>query len=79
MTKKKEKGPIFSILPDGTVTSNHWVLNVEEAATALGLKPNSLRQKILPSRKHPFEIQPVRIGKMVRFRLLDIVNCVKDK
>jgi hypothetical protein len=77
--KKKKSEPLFSIAPDGTITSDHWVLTVREAATALGMKPNYLRQKIIPSCKTPFEIKPVRMGKKVRFRLLDIINYLKEK
>lgn len=77
--KTKKTGPLFSIAPDGTITSDHWVLTVREAATALGMKPSYLWAKIIPSCKTPFEIKPVRIGKMVRFRLLDIINYLKER
>jgi len=78
MAKKKDT-PLFSILPDGTITSDHWVLTVREAATALGMKPESLRHRIMPSCKNQFEIKPVRIGRSVKFRLLDIINYLKEK
>lgn len=77
--KTKKREPLFSIAPDGTVSSDHWVLTVSEAATALGMKPASLRHRIIPSCKNPFEIKPVRIGRSVKFRLLDIINYLKEK
>lgn len=75
----RERGPLFEVHPDGRVTSDHWLLTIPEAATALGMSSTYLRQAVLPSAKNKFEIQPIRLGKKVRFRLLDIIEYCKAK
>lgn len=44
-----EKEPLFKILPDGSVTSDHWLLTIPEAPAAEGIAPACLRQQVLPS------------------------------
>jgi predicted DNA-binding transcriptional regulator AlpA len=77
MPKKKDKGPLFVIHPDGRVTSDHWLLTIPEAATAMGVSAGYLRRQVLPSSKDRFPIEPIRVGKRVRFRLLDIIEYIK--
>lgn len=74
---KKNDRPLFTFHPDGRITSEKWVLTVEEAAYALGYKKEYLQKMVMPSARKGFAIQPVRIGKQVRFRLLDIINHLK--
>lgn len=76
---KKNHGPLFTFHPDGRITSEKWLLTIEEAAYALGYKKEYLQKQVMPSSKKGFAIQPVRIGKQVRFRLLDIVNYLKER
>jgi hypothetical protein len=75
---KKDPKPLFVLHPDGRVTSDHWLLTIREAATALGVAPEHLRRLVLPSRKNMFPLQPIRLGAMVRFRLIDVISYIRN-
>lgn len=53
------------------------LVTVDEAALLLSLSPQTIRNGISVNTKHPFPIQPRRIGRAVRFSIFDIMNFIK--
>ena len=52
------------------------LLTVSEAARFLGISPRSLYNQTGPKSKKPFPVKPKRIGKSVRFDVLDLEKLV---
>ena len=56
------------------------LLTVEEAARYLSFRPGSLYNRICPGTKDRFPVEPVRIGRAIRFDRLDLdawINSLK--
>jgi predicted DNA-binding transcriptional regulator AlpA len=77
MRKQRVKGPLFTIMPDGSITSDRWLLTFREAAEAMGMSAAYLQRLSTPGSKERFEIEPIRVGRRVRFRLTDIIEYTK--
>jgi len=52
------------------------LLNVEEAATYLGLSPRTIYNAVCRKSKRPFPIPVKRIGKLVKFDIRDLERFV---
>ena len=54
------------------------LLTVKEAAIYLGLSPRTIYNMIARSSKKPFPVKPKRIGKLVRFDIMDLDRYIKS-
>ncbi len=54
------------------------MFSVEEVADCLGLSPRTVYNRIGKKAKVPFPIKPKRIGKLVKFRVDEIHEYVKN-
>jgi predicted DNA-binding transcriptional regulator AlpA len=54
------------------------LLNIQEAATYLGLAPRTLYNGIAPKSRNPFPIKPVRIGKLRKFDIRDLDRFIEE-
>lgn len=48
------------------------LLDVEETAKFLGLKPRTIYNRVAPKAKDPFPVKPRRIGRKVLFDIRDL-------
>ena len=51
---------------------NKRLLNIQEAAEYLNLKPKTIYNQIGPKAEKVFPVKPKRIGKLVRFDIRDL-------
>jgi len=58
--------------------SGKRLLSVEETANYLGLSPRTIYNAVARKSKKPFPIRPKRIGKLVKFDILDLERYVES-
>ena len=54
------------------------LLTVKETADYLGLSPRTIYNMTGPNSKRPFPVKPKRIGKLVRFDIMDLDRYIKS-
>ncbi len=54
------------------------LLTVEEAATYLGLAPQTIYNRTHKKSKNPFPVRPLRIGRALRFDIRQLEQFVKN-
>ncbi len=62
----------------GAVTKNgsKRLLSIEEAATYLGMSHRTIYNMVNPKTKKPFPVRPKRLGKLIRFDIIDLDNFI---
>ncbi len=57
---------------------NRRLLSVEETAEYLGLKARTIYNRTGPKAKKAFPVKPKRIGKLIKFDILDLEKFVEQ-
>lgn len=58
--------------------NNKRLLTVEETASYLHLSPRTIYNGVAPKSKKPFPVKPKRIGKLIRFDIVDLEKYVES-